>query len=131
VLLALAALGVFALQAAAAPNRPGRCGCSSRPVAAPLFILAAWYLDAVALNPQDVAGAQAAGMLLGFGLLLLLAPFPCTAVPTGARTAPPPAFLLVMLLNDSRCSTSQASRHGIIPDPPPTDWSLWIGLLGL
>ena len=76
-------------------------------LAAPLFILAAWYLDNIALNPQDVAGTQAAGVLLGLGLILLLAPFPLHgAVPTSADTAPPPAFLLVMLLNSLPCSTS-------------------------
>ena len=101
-LLALAALGAFALQGGHRTDPAGPLRLLFPPLlAAPLFILAAWYLDSVALNPQDVAGTQAAGVLLGLGLLLLLAPFPLHgAVPTGARTAPPPAFLVVMLLNE-------------------------------
>lgn len=133
-LLALAALSAFALQGRRGADPAGPLRLLFPPLlAAPLFILAAWYLDSIALNPQDVASTQAAGVLLGLGLLLLLAPFPLHgAIPTSARTAPPPAFLLVVLLNE--LAVLHLTGQTVASYPlllRQTDWSLWVGLLGL
>lgn len=133
-LLALAALSTFALQGGRRADPAGPLRLLFPPLlAAPLFILAAWYLDSIALNPQDVAGIQAAGLLLGFGLLLLLAPFPLHgAIPDSARTAPPPAFLLVVLLNELAVLHLTGQTLATYPlILRQTDWSLWVGLLGL
>ena len=133
-LLALAALSAFALQGGHRTDPAGPLRLIIPPLlAAPLFIIAAWYLDSNALNPQDVAGTQAASTLLGLGLILLLAPFPLHgAVPTSARTAPPPAFLLVMLLNE--LAVLHLTGQTLTTYPlilRQSDWSLWVGLLGL
>jgi NADH:ubiquinone oxidoreductase subunit 2 (subunit N) len=99
-LAALSAGGVFVLQA-------GRLGTSAGPLrtlippilAFPLFLLAAWYVEQIPLNPQDALTTLTAGRLMALGLLLLLAPVPLHgAQPATAQTAPPVVTALLTLL---------------------------------
>ncbi|HUW11389.1 MAG TPA: proton-conducting transporter membrane subunit [Anaerolineae bacterium] len=135
-LLALAAtLAVYVIQA----GRPGSTRGALRwlifPVLAlPFFMVAVWYLDQVALNPNDVEPFAFAARLMAFGLLLLLMAVPLHgAVTTLVIEAPPlvSAFLLlcsnalvVYLLNGFlRAYPWLAEFHDV------SGWLLWLGLI--
>lgn len=94
------ALSVYALQAGQLGDTTGPLRFLLMPVLAfPLFLLASWYIDRLALNPQDDASMVVAARLLSFGLLLLLGPAPLhTAWPAIAESAPPVAGVLLTLL---------------------------------
>ncbi len=99
-LLGVSCMGVFILQAGRLSHPTGPLRTLIPPVLAfPLFLIAAWYIDQIPLNPQDVVAQQAAGRLLALGLILLLAPVPLhSAQPATAHSAPPIAGALVTLL---------------------------------
>lgn len=99
-LAVLAAVGVYALQAGQLGQTLGPLRSLLPPLLAfPLFILASWHLDSLAINPQDVAAETAAARLLALGLLLLLAPVPFhSAGPAMSETAPPIPVALLSLL---------------------------------
>jgi len=99
-LIGVSSLGVFVLQAGRLTPPTGPLRTLIPPMLAlPLFLLAAWYIDQIPLNPQDHAAQQTAGRLLAFGLLLLLSPVPVhSAQPATAQSAPPIAAALVTLL---------------------------------
>lgn len=131
----LSGLGVFILQG----NRLGKSLGTLRsllpPVMAfPLFILASWHIDSLAINPQDsLAGTQAAG-LLAFGLLLLLAPAPFhNAGPATAENAPPLATALLLLLYQALglllVFRSTVLFPAILADSPLGFWLSAAGLL--
>ena len=68
-------------------------------LAFPLFLIAAWYIAQIPLNPQDVSTTQTAAQLLAVGILLLLAPAPLhSALPDTAQVAPPIVTALLTLL---------------------------------
>ncbi|MCC6166320.1 MAG: hypothetical protein IT329_03745 [Caldilineaceae bacterium] len=100
VLVALAALSIFVLQAGrlVSPAGPLRSLIPSV-LAFPLFLVAAWYIEQIPLNPQDNSAAAAAAQLIALGLLLLLAPVPFHgAQPAVAQSAPPVVTALLILL---------------------------------
>ena len=99
-LIALNCIGVFVLQAGRLTSPSGPLRTLLPPVLAfPFFLVAGWYLDQLALNPQDVTTTRTAGTLLGLGMLLLLSPVPLhSAHPVSSRTAPPVVSALVTLL---------------------------------
>ncbi|CAN5740643.1 hypothetical protein BH10CHL1_BH10CHL1_27320 [soil metagenome] len=99
-LIAVSCMGVFILQAGRLTHPAGPLRTLIPPMLAfPLFVIAAWYIDQIPLNPQDMAAQQMAGRLLAVGLILLLAPVPLhTAQPATAQSAPPIAAGLVTLL---------------------------------
>ncbi len=94
------ALGVYPLQAGRLGDVSGALRFLLLPVLAlPLFLLAAWYADQLALNPQEAAAATAAARLLSFGLLLLLAPVPFhSAWPALVQRSPPLVGVLLTLV---------------------------------
>ncbi|MGB5051746.1 MAG: hypothetical protein WBO46_22560 [Caldilineaceae bacterium] len=96
----LASLGIYILQAGRLGKTLGPLRSLLPPLLAfPLFILATWYIDSLAINPPDGVAAAAAARLLGLGLLLLLAPAPFhSAGPAMAEDAPPIAVALLLLL---------------------------------
>jgi len=135
-LLVLAAtLAVYVIQA----GRPGSTRGALRwlifPVLAlPFFMVAAWYLDQVPLNPNDAAPFAAAARLLAFGLLFLLMAVPLHGAVTALIAEAPPlvsAFLLlcsnavaVYLLNGFlRVYPWLADYHDV------SRWLLWLGLI--
>jgi NADH:ubiquinone oxidoreductase subunit 2 (subunit N) len=99
-LVALSALGVYALQAGRIIHPAGPLRSMIPPlIAFPFFLVAFWYIEQIPLNPQDVQFAQRAAQLLGMGLVLILAPVPLHgAQPAVARFAPPIAAALLLLL---------------------------------
>ena len=98
-LIVLSSLGVFVLQAGRLTHPAGPLRTLVPPVLAfPLFLFAAWYIEQMPLNPQDSTMPATAGWLLGFGLLLLLAPVPFSAQPATAQSSPPLAAAVVTLL---------------------------------
>jgi NADH:ubiquinone oxidoreductase subunit 2 (subunit N) len=100
VLVALAALSIFVLQAGrlVSPAGPLRSLIPSM-LAFPLFLIAAWYIEQIPLNPQDNSAAATAAQLMALGLLLLLAPVPFHgAQPAIAQSAPPVVSALLILL---------------------------------
>ena len=99
-LVALSAGGIFILQAGRLTATAGPLRTLIPPALAfPLFLLAAWYIERIPLNPQDFGPTLAAGRLVALGLLLLLAPVPLHgAQPSTAQTAPPVVTALLTLL---------------------------------
>jgi len=130
-----AALAVYVIQA----GRPGSTRGALRwllfPVLAfPFFLVAAWYLDQVPLNPDDPAPFAAAARLMAYGFLFLLMAVPLHgAVPALTAEAPPlvSAFLLLShngvtlyLLNALlRAYPWLVSYHDV------SRWLLWLGLI--
>lgn len=135
-LLAFAgALAVYVIQA----GRPGSTRGALRwllfpALAFPFFLVAAWYLDQVPLNPDDPAPFAAAARLIAYGFLFLLMAVPLHgAVPALTVEAPPlvSAFLLLghngvvlYLLNALlRAYPWLVNYHDV------SRWLLWLGLL--
>jgi formate hydrogenlyase subunit 3/multisubunit Na+/H+ antiporter MnhD subunit len=135
VLAFAAVLSVYVVQA----GRPGSTRGALRWVifpllAFPFFMIAAWHLTRVPLNPNDMAPYQVAADLMVFGFLFLLMAVPLHgAVPTLISGAPPmvSAFLLLcgngvvaFLLNGLlRAYPWVADYHDI------SRWLLWLGLI--
>ncbi len=68
-------------------------------LAFPLFLIAAWYIAQIPLDPQNTNTTQTAAQLLAVGILLLLAPAPLhSALPDTAQVAPPLVTTLLTLL---------------------------------
>jgi len=133
-LVILTALGVFALQGSRSVNPTGVVRMLIPPVlAAPVFFVAAWYVDQLPLNPQDMLLPQVAGALLGLGLLLLLMPFPLhTSGPATAGAAAPPATLLVFML--SQLAVLHLAGQLLTAYPfvlTDTDWGVLLAIFGL
>lgn len=130
----LAAVGVFALQGGAVADPGGPLRTLIPPLlAVPLFLLGAWTIDQIPLNPQDASLPQTAGMLLGLGLLALMTPFPLHGALSGAaEIAAPPALLLVSLLRQLAVLHLTARLLFAYPFVyQQTDWPIWLSWLGL
>jgi formate hydrogenlyase subunit 3/multisubunit Na+/H+ antiporter MnhD subunit len=92
-------VAVFLIQA----GRPGSTRGAWRQLlfptlAAPLFVIASWYIDQAPLNPDDTTPYRIAGWLLIAGFILLLQPAPLhVAIASVAEQAPPvvAAFLWI------------------------------------
>jgi formate hydrogenlyase subunit 3/multisubunit Na+/H+ antiporter MnhD subunit len=130
----LAAVAVFIVQNTTVTDPAGPMRMLIPPLlAAPLFLLAAWYIDQIPLNPQDVSLTQAAGVLLGLGLLAVMAPFPLHgAMPALTEKAAAPAVLLVTLL--SQLAVLYLTARVLFTYPfvyQQTDWPIWLSWLGL
>ena len=133
-LIMLTALSVYVLHGGRTADVTGPLRSLIPPVlAAPLFLLAGWWIEQIPLNPQDLAITQAAGTLLGLGILCLLAPFPLHgAVPASSESAPPPAMLFVSLLYQLTVLHLAAQSLAAYPFIlQQSDWSLWMSALGL
>ncbi|MEA3334935.1 MAG: proton-conducting transporter membrane subunit [Chloroflexota bacterium] len=77
ILAAVLSMATFVIQAGRRGSTRGAARIMWLPVLAiPLFLLAAWYLKQVPLNPDDPLPLQSAARLASWGLLLLLAPWP-------------------------------------------------------
>jgi formate hydrogenlyase subunit 3/multisubunit Na+/H+ antiporter MnhD subunit len=130
----LSAVAVFAVQNTTATDPAGPLRMLIPPLlAVPLFLLAAWYIDQIPLNPQDVSLTQTAGMLLGLGLLAQMAPFPLhSSTPALAEKATAPAVLLVILLR--QLAVLYLTARVLFAYPfvyQQTDWPIWLSWLGL
>jgi hypothetical protein len=99
-LIGLTCMGIFVLQAGRPINPGGPLRLLIPPVLAfPLFLVAAWYIEQIPLNPQETTVVVTAARLLALGLLLLLAPVPLhSALPATAQSAPPVVTSLLTLL---------------------------------
>jgi hypothetical protein len=130
----LSAVAVFAVHGTMVTDPTGPLHMLIPPLlAAPLFLLAAWYIDQIPLNPQDVGLTQTAGVLLGLGLLALMAPFPLhSSTPALAEQATAPAVLLVSLL--SQLAVLYLTARVLFAYPfvyQQTDWAIWLSWMGL
>lgn len=133
-LVMLTSLSVYALQGGRPSNVAGPLRSLLPPVlAAPLFLIGGWWIEQIPLNPQNLAITQAAGTLLGLGILLLLAPFPLHgAWPASSESSPPPATLLVSLFYQLAVLHLAAQTLNAFPFVfRQTDWPLWMSALGL
>ena len=99
-LIALTIMGIFVLQAGRLIQPAGPLRALIPPILAfPFFLIAAWHVAQIPLDPQNMAPTQTAAQLLSFGLLLLLAPVPLhSAMPATAQAAPPVVTALLTLL---------------------------------
>ena len=130
----LSAVAVFAVQNTTFTEPAAALRLLFPPLlAAPLFLLAAWYIDQIPLNPQDLSLTQTAGTLLGLGLLALMAPFPLhSSTPALAEKATAPAVLLVTLLKELAVLYLTARVLFAFPFTyQQTDWPIWLSWLGL
>ena len=133
-LVMLTALSVFALHGRRNSDVTGPLRWLIPPVlATPLFLLAGWWIEQIPLNPQETAITQAAGTLLGLGILCLLAPFPLHgAMPASSESAPPPAMLFVSLIYQLAVLHLAAQVLATFPFTlQQSDWPLWMSALGL
>lgn len=133
-LVMLTALSAFTLQGNRNVSTTGPLRLLIPPIlAVPAFLVAAWYVDQIPLNPQDTALPQITGGLLGLGLLLLLTPFPLhTGTPATADKAAPTATLLVLLLYQLAVLHLAGQMLATYPFLlRETDWAILIGLFGL
>ncbi len=130
----LSAVAVFAVQNPTVTEPAAALRMLFPPLlAAPMFLLAAWYIDQIPLNPQDLSLTQTAGTLLGLGLLALMAPFPLhSATSALAEKAIPPAVLLVTLLRELAVLYLTARVLFAYPFTyQQTDWPIWLSWMGL
>ena len=130
----LSAVAVFAVQNTTFTEPAAALRMLFPPLlAAPLFLLAAWYIDQIPLNPQDLTLTQTAGTLLGLGLLALMAPFPLHSSTSAlAEKAMAPAVLLVTLLRELAVLYLTARVLFAYPFTyQQTDWPIWLSWMGL
>lgn len=133
-LIGLSAVSAFILQA-------GRIGRVAGPLrllipptlAFPFILVATWYIDQIALNPQDNQPAQMAALFIAFGYLLLLAPTPLHGAQTvSAETAPPVAMTLATLLYQLAVLymlfRAISAFPFVVQDAPLASWLEWAGL---
>ncbi len=131
----LATMGVFVLQAGRLTTPAGPLRSLMPPLLAfPLFLIAAWYIEQIPLNPQDFSAAQTAAILLSVGLILLLAPVPLHgAQATIAESAPPVTTALLTLLGQLAALHliyRTLATYAFVPQQAPLGlWLTWIGLI--
>jgi formate hydrogenlyase subunit 3/multisubunit Na+/H+ antiporter MnhD subunit len=101
VLAGALSLAAFVVQAGRIGSTRGALRLLWFPVLAiPLFLLTAWYLEQLPLDPDDLAPLQSAAQLASLGLLLLLAPWPLHGPDVSLGEEAPPlvaAWLLTAL----------------------------------
>jgi multicomponent Na+:H+ antiporter subunit D len=134
-LVAFSAVGVYALQAGRAESMAGSLRSLIPPVLAfPFFLLAAWYVEQMPLNPQDRSTAFAAGQLISLGLLILLAPVPLHgAQPPLSQFSPPVTNAVLTLLYQLavlHVLFETLTTFPFVPlEAPLGAWLTWIGLV--
>lgn len=134
VLMILTALSIFVLHGSRSVDSAGALRSLLPPVlAAPLFLVGGWWVEQIPLNPQDLAITQAAGTLMGLGILLLLTPFPLHGMwPASSESAAPVAMLFVSLLYQLAVLYLAAQTLSAFPFVVrQNEWSLWMSALGL
>ncbi len=96
----LMTVSVFPIQAGITGEALGSLRAILPPIlATPFILLAAWNMEQLPLNPQDIRLAAGGAQLLGVGLLVLLAPVPLhSAQPQLGESSPPIAMALTILL---------------------------------
>ncbi len=133
-LVLVAVLAVFLIQAGRGGETRGAWRQLLFPaLAAPLFLVAAWYIDRAPLNPDDQTPYRIAGWLLIAGFILLLQPAPLhVAVPAVAGQAPPvvAAFLWI----GGQAVTLYLLQRFLVVYPwlntavDTARWLLWLGV---
>lgn len=136
ILLAMLASGsVFVLQAGRLSYPHGSLRLLLPPVLAfPVFLLAAWHIEQIPLNPQDEVLLATIAQLLSVGMLILLAPFPLHgAHVASAQTAPPLVIALLNLFYELAVLIlfhQLLEAHPFIPTAVPlATWLVWAGVL--
>lgn len=133
-LVGLVTLGVFVLQAGRLIQPSGPLRSLIPPVLAfPLFLVAAWYIEQIPLNPQDFTAAQVAAYLLSLGLVFILSPVPLHgAQPSIAQSAPPVVSALLTLLYQLIALYllyRTITVFDFVPQGAPLGlWLTWLGL---
>ncbi|MEX1019749.1 MAG: proton-conducting transporter membrane subunit [Litorilinea sp.] len=102
-------------------------------LAFPFFLIAAWYVEQISLNPQDTQLAFMAAQFIAVGLLLLFAPAPFHGGhPSVTQTAPPIAATLVNLLYQLAVLNLLYQAVLVFPFIPQLatlgSWLTWAGL---
>jgi formate hydrogenlyase subunit 3/multisubunit Na+/H+ antiporter MnhD subunit len=133
-LVGLSNIGVFILQAGRIVRPAGPLRALLPPTLAfPLFLIAAWYIEQIPLNPQDNTAAHVAAQLLALGMILLLAPAPLHgAQPAIAQSAPPVVTALLTLLYQLsllHLLYRAISAFPFVPQEAALEtWLIWAGL---
>ncbi|MEM7133035.1 MAG: proton-conducting transporter membrane subunit [Chloroflexota bacterium] len=133
--IGLSSLSVFVLQAGRPIRSDGPLRMLIPPVLAfPLFLIGAWYIEQIPLNPQDLTSTQTAAQLLALGMVLLLAPAPLHSyLPDTAQVAPPLVTALLTLLYQLallHLLFRLVSTFPMVTQQTPIGlWLTWAGLL--
>jgi formate hydrogenlyase subunit 3/multisubunit Na+/H+ antiporter MnhD subunit len=133
-LVLAAVIAVFLIQAGQAGETRGAWRQLLFPsLAAPLFLVAAWYMEQAPLNPDDPTPHRIAGWLLVAGFILLLQPAPLhVAVPAVAGQAP--AIVAVFLWTGGQAVTLYLLQRFLVTYPwlattvDSGRWLLWSGI---
>ena len=96
----LMTVSIFPIQVGISGEALGSLRAILPPILAiPFVLLAAWNMEQLPLNPQDIHLAAGGAQLLGIGLLILLAPVPFhSAQPQLGESSPPITMALTLLL---------------------------------
>jgi formate hydrogenlyase subunit 3/multisubunit Na+/H+ antiporter MnhD subunit len=129
-----AMLAVFLIQAGRAGETRGAWRQLLFPtLAVPFFLVAAWYIDQVPLNPDDQTPYRVASWLLIAGFALLLQPAPLhVAVPAVSGKAPP--VVAVFLWVGGQTTTLFLLQRFLVTYPwlanavDSARWLLWLGV---
>ena len=129
-----AVIAVFLIQAGQAGETRGAWRQLLFPtLAAPLFLVAAWYIEQAPLNPDDPTPYRIAGWLLVAGFVLLLQPAPLhVAVPAVAGQAP--SIVAVFLWTGGQAVTLFLLQRFLVTYPwlaatvDSAHWLLWFGI---
>ncbi|MGC8780763.1 MAG: proton-conducting transporter membrane subunit [Anaerolineae bacterium] len=129
-----AILSVFLIQAGRVGETRGAWRQLLFPtLAAPLFLLAAWYIEQAPLNPDDQTPLVIAGWLLVAGFVLLLQPAPLH-VATSALAGQAPAIVAVFLWIGGQSTVLFLLQRFLVTYPWLTSaidsarWLLWLGV---
>jgi formate hydrogenlyase subunit 3/multisubunit Na+/H+ antiporter MnhD subunit len=103
-------------------------------LAVPVFLVAGWYIDQGALNPDDPTPYQEAGWLLIVGFILLLQPAPVhVAMPAVAEQAPPVVSAFLWIGHQATVlfllQRFLVSYPWLAADIDSAQWLLWLGVL--
>ncbi len=98
-LVGLTSGSVFVLQAGRMSHPRGALRAILPPmIAFPIFLLAAWHIDQIPLNPQNNELQVTISRLLGLGMMILLGPFPLHGIHGGAAKSAPPVVTATISL---------------------------------
>jgi hypothetical protein len=133
-LAGLSTVGVLVLQAGRIVSPAGPLRSLLPPLLAfPLFLISAWYIEQILLNPQDRSAAHTAAQMLTIGLIFLMAPVPLHgAQPAIAQSAPPVVTALLGSLYELAVLHLLYRLVTAVPflpqEAPLGAWLSWAGL---
>ena len=128
-------LAVFLIQAGQTGSTRGAWRQLLFPtLAAPLFVIASWYIDQAPLNPDDTTPYRIAGWLLIAGFILLLQPAPLHVAIASVAEQAPPVVAAFLWIGGQSVTLFLLQRFLVIypwlsSAVDSARWLLWLGIL--